>query len=167
MNDQDNPYAPPRSEIADLSSNQPAERIIPAGKWVRFFNMLIDMFFYMILSAIIGAALGFISVLIWGEDATIWWDNYANSPNVARDYAFGIAVTLLYYVPFEYLTGRTPAKWITGSRVVNEEGGKPTFGQIIGRTFARFIPFEAFSFLGPTGRGWHDTLPKVYVIRTR
>ena len=46
--------------------------------------------------------------------------------------------------------------------VVDEYGNKPSNSQLIGRSFARIIPFEAFSCLGY--RGWHDTLSKTYVV---
>jgi uncharacterized RDD family membrane protein YckC len=70
-----------------------------------------------------------------------------------------------YYAIFEGLTGRTPAKYITRTRVVDMMGGKPSFGQIVGRSAARFIPLEPFSFLGSSQRGWHDSLSRTRVVR--
>ena len=61
-------------------------------------------------------------------------------------------------------------KLITGTRVVTENGGKPRWGQIVGRSFARFIPFEALSVLfwnDKERRGWHDSLSKTCVVRKR
>jgi hypothetical protein len=49
--------------------------------------------------------------------------------------------------------------------VVDEYGEKPTFSQIVGRSFARIVPFEVFSCLGATG--WHDDWSKTYVIRKK
>lgn len=91
-------------------------------------------------------------------------------PNFLRDYAIGISAMLVYYIPMEGFFGFTVGKLITGTRVVNEQGGKPRWGQVVGRTFARFIPFEAFSVLFANDterRGWHDSLPKTYVVRKR
>lgn len=89
-------------------------------------------------------------------------------------FADGIVATLLpyllimaYYIIFESLFSWTPAKLITGTRVVDENGQRPSFGQIVGRSFIRLIPIEALSFLGKTGRGWHDSWSKTYVVRTR
>ena len=79
----------------------------------------------------------------------------------------GIPIALAYYLVSEATTARTLGKLVTGTKVVNEHGGKPTFGQYLGRTFARFIPFEAFSFFGTPTRGWHDSLPRTYVIKAR
>ena len=54
--------------------------------------------------------------------------------------------------------------------VVNEDGGRPRWGQVVGRTFARLIPLEPFSVLFSNHkkrRGWHDSLSKTYVVRRR
>lgn len=79
----------------------------------------------------------------------------------------GFAILLFYYVILEAATGRTLGKLITGTKVVNEDGGAPSIGQIIGRTLCRCIPFEAFSFLSSDARGWHDRIPKTYVVKAR
>jgi uncharacterized RDD family membrane protein YckC len=63
------------------------------------------------------------------------------------------------------LWARTPGKWVFGTVVVNESGGKPSFGRVLKRTFSRFIPFEPFSFFGE--RGWHDSLSDTLVVRKR
>ncbi len=77
----------------------------------------------------------------------------------------GVAAIVGYFIFFEGLWQRTPGKWITKTKVVNREGKSPTFGQIVGRSFARFIPFEPFSFLfGNPPRGWHDSLSGTYVV---
>ena len=47
------------------------------------------------------------------------------------------------------------------------EGRTPRFPQILGRSLARLIPFEAFSFFGALGVGWHDSFSNTRVIRTR
>jgi uncharacterized RDD family membrane protein YckC len=61
--------------------------------------------------------------------------------------------------------GANAGKLLSGTVVVNEAGGKPTIGQVFARTLCRFIPFEAFSFLGK--RGWHDSIPKTHVVLAR
>ncbi|MEM6265057.1 MAG: RDD family protein, partial [Bacteroidota bacterium] len=66
---------------------------------------------------------------------------------------------------FEAAFGKTPGKFVTKTQVVNKDGGKPTPGQLIGRTFARFIPFDAFSFLASNPVGWHDSLSKTRVVK--
>ena len=69
-----------------------------------------------------------------------------------------------YWIFFEYGFGKTPAKFITKTKVVSINGKKPNLGQVMGRTFCRFIPFEPFSFLGSKAVGWHDKLPETRVV---
>ena len=51
--------------------------------------------------------------------------------------------------------------------MVLENGEKPKVDVILLRSLARIIPFEPFSFLGNSPRGWHDTLTKTYVVDTK
>lgn len=68
-----------------------------------------------------------------------------------------------YYLLFEGVWQKTPAKWITKTKVVMNDGSKPDFLHILGRTLTRYIPFEPLSFLaGPVG--WHDSLSKTLVV---
>ena len=86
-----------------------------------------------------------------------------------NDYLFGVITSLGYFVPQEASSGKTLGKLITGTKAVNEDGSKLTFGKAVGRTLCRFIPFEVFSFLGGQDRpkGWHDRIPKTIVVSTR
>lgn len=80
---------------------------------------------------------------------------------------FGVPIAMLYYLIFEYFFSRTLGKWITGTRVVSARGTRPTFLEIVGRTVVRIIPFEGVTFLGSSGRGWHDSLSDTYVVKSR
>ena len=83
-------------------------------------------------------------------------------------FVVGLMVSLGYFVVMETLFQRTLAKFLTGTRVVTKTGEHPSFGQIVGRTLARCIPFEAFSFLGNGNPvGWHDSLSNTRVVNTR
>lgn len=82
----------------------------------------------------------------------------------------GIALVLSlpgYYFLFEATLGRTPGKFLTGTRVVSTNGGRPSAAQILGRSLARFVPFEPFSFLfgGNPPRGWHDKWSNTRVVK--
>ncbi len=85
-----------------------------------------------------------------------------------RDYILGLLcdmlVVLIYYVSQEALMGKTLAKFITHTKVVSADGGKPSFSQIVGRTFCRMIPFELFSFVGHNPVGWHDKFSNTRVV---
>lgn len=155
MTSSENPYKAPESEVAgEMSSVSGA--IVPVGKGPRFLNFIIDYIMQIIVFMVILIVVGFV-----GGEAVV--RAMENMPDIV----FGVSAMLIYYVTMEALFQRTIGKMITGTKVVNEKGAKPSFGQIVGRTFARMIPFEAFSFLNSDARGWHDTLPKTYVIKSR
>ncbi len=78
-----------------------------------------------------------------------------------------IPMVIVYYLVFESIFKTTAGKCATNTIVVNEHGERPSFVQILGRTFCRLIPFEAFSFFNDDARGWHDSLTKTYVVKAR
>ena len=165
MDQEQNPYHMPAAKIAETISDERL-KIEPAGRWRRLFNWLIDYVCFTVLSM-----LALMPYAVWlylrGGEAAL---DSLETPNLLRDYGIGIAAMLLYYIPMESIFGFTIGKLVTGTRVVTEDGGKPRWGQIVGRTFARFIPFEPFSLLFSSDderRGWHDSLPKLYVVRKR
>lgn len=163
---QDNPYHAPVATIAESTPDEHLP-IVPAGRWRRFFNLLIDYVGFSIFSLVI--AIPYVAFQYHqGGDAAL--DSLEQDTNTMRDYAIGIISMLGYYVLMEGFFGFTLGKLITGTRVVNAQGGKPTWGQIIGRSLARLIPFEPFSLLfsiDDQRRGWHDSLPKTWVVRRR
>ena len=147
-----NPYAAPQTDVnIDRDAEEMAD-LPPAGLGLRFANFFIDN----IMRAILGVVITGVVAAIGGPDRS-----------------GGLALVLLlssmlgYYIILEGAFGRTIGKFITGTRVVRFDGYKPHLPQIIGRTFARFIPFEAFSFLGGSGNGWHDSLSGTRVVRVR
>lgn len=163
---QDNPYGAPS---APIEAELPSERLAieDAGRWRRLFGFLIDYVASTLLSAVI--AVPYVAYLYWqGGDAAM--DALENQRNLVRDYVIGVFATLLYYITLEGWFGWTIGKLVTGTRVVNEKGGRPGWKQVMGRTLGRFIPFEPFSLLFANDadkRGWHDTLSKTHVVRRR
>ncbi len=75
-----------------------------------------------------------------------------------------LSIMLSYWVLFEYFFGKTPAKFLTRTKVVTRTGGRPTFWTILARTLCRFIPLEPFSFFGAKPIGWHDSISKTLVV---
>lgn len=69
-----------------------------------------------------------------------------------------------YWILSEYFLGKTPAKFITKTKVVTRDGQRPSFLTIVGRTLCRLIPFEQFSFLGAKAVGWHDSISNTRVV---
>lgn len=132
------------------STSEPIKPL-PTTQGKRFANYILDIIGLYVASFIIGILLGFLGL-------------YGLIENM-NEYLYGAMVGLIFYTLFEYNWGKTPAKFITKTKVVMSNGKKPEFRDIVVRTLIRLIPFEAFSFLGsknPTG--WHDRWSKTMVI---
>lgn len=144
----DSPYAPPASR---LDTGPPEkERLASTGQ--RFADYLVDYVTMVVLYVVLGSVTGVLDGQTRGESVLL-----------------SSVLFLFYYAVLESLFGTTVGKLLTGVRVVSEDGGEPSLAQILGRTFARMIPFEPFSLLGGQGRpvGWHDSLSRTRVIRIR
>ncbi len=72
-------------------------------------------------------------------------------------------VLFIYFFSTEAVFSRTLGKAMNGSVVVFERGRVLS---VLWRTLSRFIPLEAFSFIGRS-EGWHDTLSRTTVRRSR
>ena len=131
-----------------------------ASKGERFANYLIDLIFLLIFSFLFGIILGIVLVIISPSSLSIF-----EQDNLLINYLLRFIPGMLYYSILEATTGKTIAKFITETKVVNEEGKKPDLGTILLRSLCRFIPFEQFSFLGSDNSGWHDKLSKTRVIK--
>ena len=78
----------------------------------------------------------------------------------------GIVILFLYYLIFETATnGRTLGKYITKTRVIKENGERPTGYDYAIRSVSRLIPFEAFSAFSKNAHMWHDSLAKTRVVK--
>jgi uncharacterized RDD family membrane protein YckC len=94
----------------------------------------------------------------------MWWMQIMINLGFLGTY---FSFSIFYYLVFEFFFGRTIGKFITGSVVVNENGLKPNFRIVCVRTLSRFIPFDALSFLTKSGRIWHDSISKTYVVEKK
>lgn len=125
----------------------------PASNWQRLFHLIVDAYVCLLIFSPLTYLLGekFLGILesSLGERGLL--------------YVFMFVFRFVYYPLFETIFGKTPAKFLTETVVTDMNGNKVPGGTIMLRTFARFIPFEAFSFLG--GNGWHDSLTKTQVVR--
>jgi uncharacterized RDD family membrane protein YckC len=131
--------------------------IPPTSRRKRFFNYLIDIMFYYMIMISIG--------IVWGGVMLIAGGTYDESASDSFIWNIvGIGGLLAYYITFESIFGKTIGKMVTNTKVVMMDGTKPSFQKIVFRSFARIIPFEAFSLLSPNPRGWHDTLSDTIVI---
>jgi uncharacterized RDD family membrane protein YckC len=126
----------------------------PAGAGLRFANRVIDL-----VLIIFVAVKGVLSLQYWVDKEML-------PESAALIYIFEIVLLLIYYTVFEGIFNTTAGKCATNTTIVNERGERPHFGQILGRTFCRLIPFEAFSFFAAGARGWHDSISNTWVVET-
>lgn len=160
MSNSINPYESPQVHSPELdvmpSEGLRRKKIVPARKGPRLVNFIVDYIAVYFIN--IGFAMALVA--IWGNEALDFLDSPAGMLT-------SILAYVVYFVGFEATIGQTLGKLVTGTVVVNRTGEKPTFGQVLGRTFARFIPLEPLSFLGQETRGWHDTMSKTFVVNRK
>ena len=154
----ENPYASP-SATADvvLSPEFSVDTMEIASQGRRFLSLILDSIIMEILAWIAGFIFGISFVILSGKAFGGMTPQDEFLLNV-MGFILGLCVRLAYYLGMEAMFQRTVAKYLTGTIVVTADGKRPTVGQIVGRSFARFIPFEPFSFLGREPIGWHDSL---------
>lgn len=132
------------------------QTLIQASVGKRLANYLIDVVGFWIFIIILSNILGYIIREPYVA--------FLLSLNEFEVFCYLLAFNCIYYIVFEGSTrGRTLGKLITGSRAVREDGSGISFGQAVGRTFSRFVPFEFISILF-SPRPWHDEWTNSYVI---
>ncbi|WP_264536096.1 RDD family protein [Flavobacterium sp. N1736] len=129
----------------------------------RFLNYLLDNVFVLALIFLLAVFLAFFGTLLGFDGLISWMDNIGD----LEGRILFVVFTIIYYTVTEGLFGRSLAKLITGTIVVDENGEKPDFGTILKRSLCRIIPFDGLSFLGSSGRGWHDTMSDTYVVNKK
>jgi uncharacterized RDD family membrane protein YckC len=149
-----NPYEAPKTELSHQADQGSLEDLPTAGLGARFLNFIIDSIISrVVIIVVVGGLLRAIGPLESGPALAI---------------VLALVAFVGYYVVLEAAFGWTIGKLITGTRVVRFDGAKPNVPQILGRTFARFIPFEPFSLLfGSSNQGWHDSMSGTRVVRVR
>lgn len=126
----------------------------PAGGGLRFANLVIDRFLFIFV-----VFKGFNNYFFLGG-------GFLSGGYSGLLIVIEMAGLIVYYLLLESIFNTTAGKCATNTTIVNNSGQRPGFGQVLGRTFCRLIPFEAFSFLGEGARGWHDSLTNTYVVET-
>lgn len=150
-----NPYRAPQVSTTQAPVKERRRKLHVAGKSKRVLNVLIDG----LVSAGLTMAVFFAYVLLRadaiGQQATSGVDS--------ASLLFIAALPCLYYFGMELALGRTVGKFLTGTRVVDVVGRKPSAGAIAGRTLCRLIPLEWVTFLLKDS-GLHDTLSGTRVV---
>ncbi len=83
-----------------------------------------------------------------------------------KPYNFGwffFSTVFIYYTFFEGIFARTPAKWLSYSKVVTIAGEKPLFGWILVRSLARITIIDMF-FIPFLRVPLHDYISKTHVV---
>jgi uncharacterized RDD family membrane protein YckC len=154
-----NPYAPTKASLNEpgQGADQGAgalpgdERL--ASRKRRFANSVIDSVGILVLIFVVATVMTVVTPSVIAHLSGL------------GGYLLQIALILLYYVPAEFLTGRTPGKIITRTRVISRTGQPLTAQQVVGRTLLRLIPLEALTFLA-RGPGLHDRASGTRVVMT-
>jgi len=135
-----------KERVKEKNSN-----FLPTTRTRRFLNFVLDYAGLYVFAYVFGYILGITGLYFILEYMNEWF--------------LGMIILLLYYVIFESIWSKTPAKFITKTKVITENGEKPDYKTILIRTLVRFVPLEAFTFLSPERpRGWHDKWSKTIVI---
>lgn len=121
----------------------------PVGDGTRILNFLVDTLIIFVLAHF--AAKG------W-----YWYVRYWGYPFYNFGWFF-FGMVFVYYTFFESIFGRTPGKWLSYSKVVNQEGRKPFFGWIIIRSLTRITVIDLF-FIPFLGKPLHDYLSRTVVV---
>lgn len=122
-----------------------------ASKWIRFLNFVLDVVFFSLLMVVV--------TKIMYPRETI------SQPEIDTIKVLSLPVYFLYYFSLETLLGKTVAKFLTRTVVVNREGSRPGWLPIAVRTLCRYIPLEVFSgLISESGRPWHDKLSGTKVV---
>lgn len=129
---------------------------------LRFGNLILDTIIFKMLAYVTM----FILVILLVLSGLMKPDSFENTDPVI-DWLIGISLLFLYDFIFEAIWQRSPAKFITGTKVVTSAGGKPPVGTIAKRALIRFVPFDPISFGGHNVRGWHDKWSGTYVIKAK
>jgi len=136
----------PAEPVAQMPTTM-AQSYVVSSIYKRLGNTILDAIICGVLAMIITS-------MVFG------WNSQSSSAGL-----FYVLLAIGYFAVSEMLWQKTPAKFITGTKVVMRDGSKPPFMNILGRSLARLIPFESLSFLFrryPVG--WHDKLSNTIVV---
>ena len=125
----------------------------------RILNWVLDSIFIQIFYGAIGVVLVFVLMPLGKAEPFLSWLEGLSDPVAG---ILSLLLYMSYYNLFEAWLGKTPAKFITRTRVVTLRGEKPGWLDILGRSLCRIIPFDALSFL--FGADWHDRFSKTIVV---
>jgi uncharacterized RDD family membrane protein YckC len=152
----ENPYEAPKSTAIEPQKIVAPFESLQASRGKRFGTFLIDYICVLLLGIVVGVVL-----------ASVGMAERLENMSKVGEYFFGSCLMYVFYLVFEGCFGRTPGKWIVGTRTVDLQGNAPTIKALLVRTLCRFIPFEAFSIFGAKAICWHDRFSDTRVLDLR
>ncbi|MEN6451278.1 MAG: RDD family protein [Thermoguttaceae bacterium] len=150
---------------ADLVDDRQLFYVARKGK--RFINCVIDLVGWLVFAEIVILPVGLLLDVIgphFGRRSFCNYMLYHYGPFIVQVHMSMTCVA--YYFLQEYAWGRTLGKFVTRTIVISADGCRPTGRQIVGRTLARLIPFEALSYLFGQKYpvGIHDEISNTRVV---
>ena len=152
-------------KVLDYTEFQVTDEML-ASKSKRFANYIIDRILFNSIFLVFGFVASLLGELLASDRIILFLEGLDNV-NPVLDFLITTLIFTILYTILESLTQKTIGKLITNTKVVLENGEKPSVNVIIIRSLCRLIPFDAFSFLGDVPKGWHDTMSKTYVVDTK
>ena len=101
--------------------------------------------------------------IVWLAKQTVSLYTWYRIPTVYFNLGFA-GLSIGYYTLMEAFTGKTIAKMLTKTSVVNYKGERPALMVLLVRTIIRVVPFEPLSFFNREASGWHDKMTETVVI---
>jgi hypothetical protein len=132
-----------------------------ASQGQRFSNLIIDLMMQYVIWISVGTTIALFADVASSSFLKIWVNTMSR---VEQGFSFAV-ISVFYYYLTELYFSRSIAKFLTQTFVIMKDGSKPNSKSILKRTLCRFIPFEAFSFLGGAAGGWHDSMSETYVVK--
>jgi len=118
-----------------------------AGKKERLINCIVDMIFIILFAFILRLIIGlFVNI------------------SEKEIYIIVLFTFIGYYIIFEWISGRTPGKIISYTRVVKKDLSKINFIQALLRTIIRLTGLVPFTILFGSEIGIHDILTNTRVM---
>jgi len=122
-------------------------RVVGIG--TRIIDFLIDTVVVLLFSYLVNRASNFYQYY-WGFSGVSAWTIFA-------------VVLVVYYIVSEGFFGTTLGKRASISKVVDKNGKRPNFMQIVVRSIVRVFPLD-FVFIPFTDRTLHDIASQTFVV---
>ncbi len=129
--------------------------LVPANLIKRLTNYLIDIILFSILMSVLISIFfpGFLEILKNQKQISF-------SNEIIMQFIYGLYMSIIETI----FKGKSPAKFLTGTRVVYYNGGTINGETAFIRGLCRLIPFEPLSAIGFPPNPWHDRWSKTLVI---